>query len=160
MISNMAPDVREKAKNYFRLMEQAIAQEVEERKLIPGMFPALRPCNFLCVLTHKHLHAVFTDENAGQLPLQVWIDGRENPPPPEPEYEFVQHLAAYQYGLKNFFPFYEDAAIVDATPEAQVESANLAGKEWVEAYVKHLTKPKAIAGYAGLQPALDASTLR
>lgn len=34
---NMAPEVREKAKNDFRLMETAIAQEVENRKLIPGI---------------------------------------------------------------------------------------------------------------------------
>lgn len=126
MISNMCseggdmpPDVREKAKVYFRQLEQAILDEVNERRLPQGVFPALRPCNFLCVLTQKYLHAVFTVDNAGQLPLQVWIDSRDKPIPTDPEYEFVQTLAAYQLGFKNFFPFYEDAATLDAAAQQE-----------------------------------------
>ena len=163
MISNMAaesgdmpPDVRDKAKQYFEKLEAAIVQAVDERRFPRGIFPALRPCNFLCILSQRFVHAVFTVDDAGQLPMQRWIDSRNRTIPSDPEYKFVSQYARYELGFRNGFPFYEAAGILDADEDAQLESARTAAREYVEIVMKELTRPKAIAGYEGLQPALDA----
>jgi hypothetical protein len=73
---NMEPDVREKAKSFLKALESAIAVEAARQGVPRAFLPALMPCNVLCVLTQEQFHAVFTSENAGQLPRQVWTDSR------------------------------------------------------------------------------------
>ena len=73
---DMGADLGKKARAACMYFEEAVRAEVTTRKLVPAIFPALFPCNLLCVADVQTLHVAFSNQNAGGLPVQKWIDKR------------------------------------------------------------------------------------
>ena len=152
----MEPEIRGKAKHYLRMLEQAIAAEAKQRSVPRGVLPALLPCNVLCVLTKEFLHVIFTNKNAGQVPRQVWIDSRERPIPSQPEHEFFFNYAVYELGFEAPRSYYESAKLLDASTSEWHDAVKLTAEQYVKLIMDELTRPRALPGYEGLQPLLDA----
>jgi hypothetical protein len=153
---NMEPELRAKAKEVVKALESAIAAEATQRRVPRALLPALMPCNVLCALTKQYFHLVFTNKNAGQLPMQVWIDSRDNPIPLSSEHEFMMQYAVYELGFDNPRVFYESATVLDLSGNERDELIRVAGADYVRLTMDELSRPRALAGYEGLQPILDA----
>lgn len=67
---NMPHDLQQKARAVCMYFEQGVQSEVQKRNLIQAIFPALFPCNILCIADRQTLHVVFTNINTGGLPAQ------------------------------------------------------------------------------------------
>jgi len=142
----------QKARGVCASFEKAVAQEVERRKLPPALFPALLPCNLLCLVDPKHLHIAFTNINAGGLPRQIWRDFRSKGTflPAQ-----IAQSAVSEVGLVNPTLLYFDAIVLEAPETVRDEVAERVAKQHVEEVFTAATRPRAIPGYEGLQPTLD-----
>jgi len=78
--SDMPPELIQQARRVCSAFENAVEQETRRRGLLPAMFPALLPCNLLCLSDAKMLYIAFTNINAGGLPRQIWRDWRAKQP--------------------------------------------------------------------------------
>jgi hypothetical protein len=152
MDSDMPPELMQQARDVCSSFETAVAQEVEKRKLPPALFPALLPCNLLCLVDSKLLHVAFTNINAGGLPRQIWRDFRAKGTLTPVQ---IAQSAVSELGFVNPTLLYFDAILLQAPDAFRVEVAERVAKQHVEEVFKAATRPRAISGYEGLQPVLD-----
>lgn len=150
---DMPPDLQQKARAVCMYFEQGVQAEVQKRNLIQAIFPAIFPCNILCVADRQNLHVVFTNVNAGALPAQHWLDRRNDGPFPSGE---VVKAAVLQNGFVNPSNFGIALAGLEWPEEKQRELLNQLALGYVERMITLATRPQAISGYEGLQPHLDA----
>jgi hypothetical protein len=152
MDSDMPNELMTKARAVCYSFEQAVAQEVERRHLPPAMFPALLPCNLLCLVDSKLLHIAFSHINAGGLPRQVWRDRRVKGPLLPVQ---VAQAAVAEVGLVGPTLLYFDATVLEVPDPVRNEVCERVAKQHVEEVFKASTRPRANPGYEGLQPYLD-----
>lgn len=156
---NMAPNLRAKARELLKALESAIAAEAAQRRIPRALLPALMPSNVLCALSKEHVSVVFTSKNAGQLPRQVWIDVRDKPIPGSSESEFLVNYAVYELGFENPRAFQASASMLDLSGSDRDELIRAEAADYVNLMTEELSRPRAIAGYEGLQPLLDAFSI-
>jgi hypothetical protein len=152
MHNDMPSDLMQKVKGVCTYFEQAVEQAVQIRRLPPMLFPALFPCNILCVADKKTVHVVFSNINAGGLPTQKWLDRRGHGLLSREE---VGTAAVVQHGLINPYQFAVSIELLDWPDAVRRESMVKLSTHYVDEMVKIATRPRAIAGYEGLQPLLD-----
>lgn len=152
MESDMLADLMQKAREVCASFEKAVAREVERRHLAPGWFPALMPCNILCLVDSKLLHIAFTNINAGGLPRQIWRDLRSRESLSTSQ---VLQAAASEIGFVNPSVLSFDSGILEVPDTVRDEVTERLAKQHVEEILKAATRPRAITGYQGLQPFLD-----
>lgn len=148
----MQPDIQQKITKFGFLFDKVLQSEVERRKVIPAVVPAVLPCNLLCVLDQKLLHFVFTP--AGGLPNQIFVDRRTEGIILSGKR--VVDSSVLELGFVNPSGVHFDARILDQPEILQLSSIEQTAKELVDACIKAATRPRAIPGYEGLQPFLDA----
>src|ERR1035441_5241180 len=146
-VGDMPQDVRQKARAVCTYFEQGVQAEVQKRSLIQAIFPALFPCNILCVADRQNLHVVFTNVNTGGVPTQQWLDRRNDGPFPSGE---VVKAAVLQNGFVNPGNFGIALAALEWPEEKQRELLNQLARGYVERMIKLATRPQAIVGYEGL----------
>jgi hypothetical protein len=148
---DMPPDVRQKAWQVCSEYEKAIEGAVRSRNLLPGVFPALNPCNLLIILDSQNLFVAFTNINAGGVPRHIWADRRTS----TFSAQQVLNSAVAETGMAAPSLFQISAAALDATSEARESAINQAASRYVDDIFKLLTRPQALVGYEGLQDLLD-----
>jgi hypothetical protein len=153
MDSDMPSDLMQKARTVCASFETAVAKEVERRKFVPAIFPALLPCNVLCLVDSKLIHVVFTNINAGGLPRQIWRDWRSKGSLSALQ---VAQSAVSELGFVNPSIVYFDSVVLEVPDAVRNEVTERVAKQHVEEIFKAATRPRAIPGYEGLQPSLDA----
>jgi hypothetical protein len=149
----MPNDLMQKAQGVCASFEKAVAQEVQRRNLPPAMFPALLPCNLLCLADSKLLHVAFTHINAGGLPRQIWRDWRSKGTLSALQ---VAQSVVSELGFVNPMLVYFDAVVLGVSDSVRDEVTERIAKQHVEEIFKAATRPRAIPGYEGLQPFVDA----
>lgn len=152
MDCDMPADLMQKARGVCASFEKAVAQEVERRHLPRALFPALLPCNILCLTDSKLLHVAFTHINAGGLPRQIWRDWRSKSPLSTLQ---IAQSAVSELGFVNPTILYFDAVVLGLADSVRDEVTEQVAKQHVEEVFKAATRPRAISGYEGLQPLLD-----
>src|ERR1017187_7620515 len=153
MDTDMPADLMQKARGVCASFESAVAKEVERRKLAPALFPALLPCNLLCLVDSKLLHVAFTNINAGGIPRQIWRDWRSKGPFSALQ---VAQSAVSELGFVNPTLVYFDSVVLGVPDAVRDEVTERVAKQHVEEIFKAATRPSAVPGYEGLQPSLDA----
>ena len=153
MYSDMPADLMQKVESVCAAFEKAVEKEVRRRNLPPAMFPALLPCNLLCIADSKLLHVAFTNINAGGLPRQVWRDRRSKGTLSILQ---VAQAAVAELGFVSPTLLCFDAVVLEAPDLVRDEVATRVAKQHVEEIFQAATRPRAIPGYEGLQPFLDA----
>ena len=98
---DMDDALRSSAEAFLLELEDAVAAEVSTRNMPRALFPVLMPCNVLSVVTQTHFHVIFTNEDAGGLPQQIWLDRRDRTSTHAPEEESLMRYAVYEFGFKN-----------------------------------------------------------
>jgi len=151
-LGDMPPDLEQKVRRVCVLFEQAVQKEVEARKVVPVLFPALFPCNMLTVIDSRSVHVVFSNVNTGGLPVQKWLDRRTHGPVPASE---VVNAAVVQHAIVNPAHFEVVSELLDWPEHVQVQTIVQVASQYVEQIIKAATRPQAIPGYEGLQPLLD-----
>ena len=147
----MPADLQQKARQVCWQYEKAIETEVRSRNLVPGVFPALSPCNLLVILDTQNLYVAFTHLNAGGMPRQIWIDKRTATFSPQQ----VLNSAVAEIGMAGPSLFHISAAALNMTPEAREPAIKQAALSYVGDIFRALTRPKVLAGYEGLEKLLD-----
>ena len=152
MESDMPSELMQKVRSVCASFEKSVAQEADRRKLPPALFPALLPCNLLCVVDARLLHIAFTNVNAGGLPRQIWRDFRAKGTltPQQVQQAAVSEAAFVTPTLLTF-----NALLLDETESVRDEVTRRVAGQHVEEVFVAATRPRAIPGYEGLQPILD-----
>jgi hypothetical protein len=151
----MPSDLMQKIRSMCSYFEQAVQAEAQRRRLIPALFPALFPCNILCIADKQNVHVVFSNQNAGGLPVQTWLDRRTLGPFPIEE---VISAGVAQHGLINPSNLSFSLHLLEMPEGTQRGTASGLAMQYVEEIFKAATRPRAITGYEGLQPLLDRFT--
>jgi hypothetical protein len=153
MESDMPADLIQRARGLCASFEDAVAKEVERRKFAPAFFAALLPCNLLCLVDSKLVTVVFTSTNTGGLPRQIWRDWSSKGSLSASQ---VLQAAVSEMGFLNPSVLYFDSVVLGVPDTVRDEVTERVAKQHVEEVFKAATRPKAISGYEGLQPFLDA----
>jgi hypothetical protein len=147
-------DKQQQVAQLCRLFEDRVREEVSAQKLMPIAFPALFPCQILCVVDAAQVHVVFSNTNVGGVPLQLWRSLPNETLTPQQ----VEAAAVAEMGFQNSQAFHVTVHALKAPPELQRNLMNRLAQEYVNRTVKELSKPKAIEVYRDLQPLLDRFT--
>lgn len=139
---DLPEDLRQKAWAVCSQYERAIEVEVRSRNLLPGVFPALNPCNLLVVLDCQNLYVAFTHINAGGVPRQIWLDKRTFAFSPQQ----VLNSAVAEIGMAGPSLFHISAAALNVTPEARESAIKEAALRYVDDIFKVLHSPPGIGG--------------
>lgn len=150
--SDMPADLMQRTQGVCASFENALAKEVGRRNLPRAMFPALLPCNLLCLVDPRLLHVAFTSINAGGLPRQIWRDWRSKGTVSALQ---VAQLAVSDLGFVNPTNLFFDTAVLALPDSVRDELTERVARQHVEEVFKAATRPRAIPGYEGLQPLLD-----
>jgi hypothetical protein len=153
---DMDDALKSSAEAFLLELEDAVAAEVSTRNMPRALFPVLMPCNVLCVLTQTHFHVIFTNEDAGGLPQQIWLDRRDRTGPHAPEEESLMRYAFYEFGFRNPRAFNTPSNALGLVGDQRKDLVRAEAEDYVKLRIAELTKPRCFPGYEALQPMLDA----
>ena len=148
----MPQDLVQKVMNLCSLFDDAVEREVGSRQLAQAMFPALFPCNIVCIVDESNVHVVFSNINAGGVPTQTFWDRRSEGPFSPAE---IVRIAVLQHGLVQPSNFNVALGLLDCPEEQQKGVLADLASQYVEQVVQLATRPRVFPGYEGLQPFLD-----
>lgn len=146
-------DIEQKVRKLCEHFEKDIIHEVTRSRYQERLFPAIYPCNIVCVVDKKRINIAFTNENAGGMPLQRWIDHRELG---EHTAKEIQQVAEERFAFTGARVICIPTAALEWEAERQQATMKRLAMQYVEAMVKRATRPSAISGYEGMQPWLDS----
>jgi hypothetical protein len=148
--------LKSSAEAFLLELEDAVAAEVSTRNMPRAFFPVLMPCNVLCVVTQTHFHVIFTSEDAGGLPRQIWLDRRDRTSSHAPEEESLMRYAVYEFGFKSPQAFNTPSSALSLSGDQREDLVRAEAADYVEVRIAELTTPRCFPGYEALQPMLDA----
>lgn len=151
--SELPDDLVRKITNLCRDLDTAIRGISLSAGLSPALVPALLPCKMLFVLDRSTLHIVYSHKDVGGIPLHRFLD-RQQEGPFNPQ-EILQ-AAIIELGFTTAGAFYMEKSMIDQpSPERSGELERIA-REHVERQKQLAARPRAVPGFEGLQPYLDA----
>ncbi len=153
---NMELSLQARALGYLKELEAAIRTEADARRIPPGLVEALRPCNTLCAVSDRYMYVVFTAKNAGQVPLQAWLDGRGREIGNEPNPASALNVAVGRHGFEDPKVFYVDVAQLDFVGDERQSALKEEAKGCMDIVERILKRTIALGGYEYLQSTLDA----